>query len=72
LAKDFLASGAAIDRFLADQILIYMAISKAGSYTTSELSSHLLTNMEIIKKFLPVDFRVEQQEGAYRVSYCTA
>jgi len=25
--------------------------------------------MEIIKKFLPVNFRVEQQEGAYRVSY---
>ena len=72
LAKDFLASGAAIDRFLADQILIYMVISKAGSYTTNELSSHLLTNMEIIKKFLPVDFCVEQQEGAYRVSYCTA
>ncbi|MBA7614944.1 RNA 3'-terminal phosphate cyclase [subsurface metagenome] len=72
LAEDFLVSGAAIDRFLADQLLIYMAISKAGSYTTNELSSHLLTNVEIIKKFLPVDFRVEQQEGAYRVSYYPA
>ena len=69
LAKDYLASGAAIDRFLADQILIYMAISKAGSYTTNELSSHLLTNMEIIKKFLSVNFRIEQQKGVYRVSY---
>ena len=71
LAGDFLVGGAAIDRFLADQILIYMAISKAGSYTTNELSAHLLTNMGIIKQFLPVDFRVEQKKGAYKVSYCS-
>jgi len=69
LAEDFLASGASIDRFLADQLLIYMAISKAGSYTTNGLSTHLLTNMEIIKKFLPVDFTVEQQEQVYRISW---
>jgi len=68
LAENFLASGACIDRFLADQLLIYMAISKAGSYTTNELSMHLLTNMEIIKKFLPVDFSVEQSKAVYRIS----
>jgi len=68
LAKDFLASGAAVDRFLADQLLIYMAMSKAGHCTTNELSSHLLTNMEIIKKFLDVDFCVEQCAQVYRVS----
>ncbi|MHC4160491.1 MAG: RNA 3'-terminal phosphate cyclase, partial [Planctomycetota bacterium] len=56
LAKDFLASEAAVDRFLADQLLIYMALAKAGSFTTNELSSHLKTNMEVINKFLPVDF----------------
>jgi len=68
LAKDFLASGALIDRFLADQLLIYMAISKAGSYTTNELSTHFLTNMEIIKKFLPVDFAVERHKEVYKIS----
>jgi RNA 3'-terminal phosphate cyclase (ATP) len=68
LAEDFLASDAAIDRFLADQLLIYMAIAKAGSYTTNELSSHLQTNMEVIKKFLPVNFSVEHQKQAYRIS----
>ena len=81
LAKDFLASGAAVDRFLADQLLIYMAMnshfvkdnkmgarSKAGCYTTNELSSHLQTNMEVIKKFLPVDFVVEEQKKAYKIS----
>ena len=68
LAKDFLLSGAAVDRFLADQLLIYMAISKTGCYTTNELSTHLLTNIEIIKKFLPVNFHVHQQKQLYRIS----
>ena len=66
-AKHFLASGAAIDRFLADQLVIYMALSKAGAYTTDELSSHLLTNIEVIKKFLPVDFVIERKETLFRI-----
>jgi RNA 3'-terminal phosphate cyclase (ATP) len=68
LAEDFLASNAAIDRFLADQLLIYMAILKAGCYTTNELSNHLLTNMEIIKKFLDVNFCTQHDAQVYRVS----
>ena len=68
LTEAFLTSEAAIDRFLADQLLIYMAIAKAGSFTTNELSSHLQTNMEVIKKFLPVNFSVEHQKQAYRIS----
>ena len=68
LAEDFLASEAAVDRFLADQLLIYMALTKAGSFTTNELSSHLKTNMEVIKKFLPVDFSVDHQKQTYIIS----
>jgi len=68
-AKDFFASGAAIDHFLADQILIYMALAKGGCYTTNELSTHLRTNMEIIQKFLPVSFNVEQQGQIYKISF---
>lgn len=68
-ARDFLASGAAIDHFLADQLLIYMALAKRGCYTTNELSTHLRTNMEIIQKFLPVSFNVEHQGQMYRISF---
>ncbi|MGB2810041.1 MAG: RNA 3'-terminal phosphate cyclase [Sedimentisphaerales bacterium] len=68
LSEGFLARDAAVDRFLADQLLIYMAIVKAGSFTTNELSSHLQTNMEVIKKFLPVIFNVEQPKQTYRIS----
>ena len=81
LAEDFLDSGAAVDRFLADQLLIYMAMnshfakyskmgarSKGGCFTTNEVSTHLETNMEVIKKFLPVDFSVDQEKQVYRIS----
>jgi len=68
-AKDFLASGAGIDRFLADQLLIYMALAKGGCYTTNELSAHLQTNIEIIQKFLPVSFNVEHQGQIYKISF---
>ena len=68
LAEDFLPSGAAVDRFSADQLLIYMAISKSGSFTTNDLTTHLTTNIETIKKFLPVDFTIEQQNPIFRIS----
>ncbi len=72
LAEGFIESGAAVDRFLADQLLLYMAISKAGSYTTNDLSTHLKTNIETIKKFLPVHFAIEPQGRVYRVSCASA
>jgi RNA 3'-terminal phosphate cyclase (ATP) len=68
LASNFLASGAVVDRFLADQLLIYMALCKTGCYTTDDLSTHLTTNIETIKKFLPVDFKTEKENGIYRIS----
>ena len=68
LTRHFIDSSAAVDRFLADQLLIYMAIAKGGSYTTNEVSAHLQTNMEVIKKFLPVDFTIEQKGGLFQIS----
>ncbi len=70
MAGDFLESGATVDRFLADQLPLYMAITKGGRYTTNELSTHLTTNVETIKKFLPVNFSIESKDHLYRVS-CT-
>jgi RNA 3'-terminal phosphate cyclase (ATP) len=67
-SEDFLGSGAAVDRFLADQLLIYMAVSNTGHYTTNDLSTHLLTNIETIKKILPVDFSIEHQGQIHRIS----
>jgi len=85
LAENFLPSGAAIDRYLADQLLIYMAIlnsrpggekpapAKAGGcYTTNDLTTHLTTNIETIKKFLPVDFKIERGDGIHKISCAPA
>ena len=68
LVNNFVNSGAAVDHFLADQLLIYMAITNGGCYTTDLISSHTETNMEVIKKFLPVGFVTEQQGNCFRVS----
>jgi RNA 3'-terminal phosphate cyclase (ATP) len=68
LVKHFVNSGAAVDRFLADQLLLYMAITNSGCYTTDWISTHTETNMEVIKKFLPVNFVTEQQGSHFRVS----
>jgi RNA 3'-terminal phosphate cyclase (ATP) len=68
LAENFLPSGAAVDRFSADQLLIYMAIAKAGCYTTNDLTTHLTTNIETIKKFLPVNFKVEYKGQIHQIS----
>ena len=68
LVKHFVNSGAAVDRFLADQLLLYMAITNSGCYTTDRISTHTETNMEVIKKFLPVNFVTEQQGKRFQVS----
>ena len=56
----FLDSEAALDPYLADQILIYLAIIP-GTYeiATSRITKHLLTNVWVIEKFLSVQFEVE-------------
>jgi RNA 3'-terminal phosphate cyclase (ATP) len=55
----FLASKAALDPHLADQILIYLAmISGSHRFTVSEVTEHLLTNAWVTEQFLPVHFEV--------------
>jgi RNA 3'-terminal phosphate cyclase (ATP) len=66
-AHELLAGGAAADRFLADQLLIYFAIAGEGSLTTSSLSLHATTNMAVIEKFLPVRIITEENPPVYRV-----
>lgn len=55
-ANHFIASGAAIDEHLADQLLLYMALAGQGCFTTTEPSLHTQTNIQVIEMFLPVRF----------------
>lgn len=53
-------SGACLDRHMADQILLYMALAGGrGSVTVAEITTHCRTNMWVIEKFLPGRFHVD-------------
>lgn len=61
---DFLGTDAAIDEHLADQLITLMALAKGrSSFTTSIITSHLLTNIRVAEQFLPIKFWVSGDEG---------
>ena len=56
---DFYASGKAVDPYLADQLLLPLALSGASChFDVSRLSRHFFTNLWVIRQFLP-DFTPE-------------
>jgi RNA 3'-terminal phosphate cyclase (ATP) len=58
------ASGQAVETHLADQLLIYMVLAKGvSSFTTSQITQHLLTNCWVIEQCLPVTFTIEGELG---------
>ncbi len=57
-------SGTALDRHLADQIVLYLALSNSdSSFTTDAVTDHLLTNLWVIGLFHPYRYAVEGQPG---------
>jgi RNA 3'-terminal phosphate cyclase (ATP) len=52
--RDFLAADVPVGPYMADQLLLPLALAGGGSFVTMPLSPHSLTNMEIIQKFLDV------------------
>ncbi|MBI5884889.1 RNA 3'-phosphate cyclase [archaeon] len=62
-------SNAAVDRHLADQLLPFMALAEgASSLLVPELTSHVQTSIEVLEKFLPVKFSVEELKSNYLIS----
>ena len=61
---EFMASGAAVDSHLADQMALYMALAQGRSCFVGEaITEHLRTNIWVIERFLPVAFEVDEQSG---------
>jgi len=53
-------SKACLDRYLADQILIYMALAPGKSQVSvSQITSHAKTNILIIQQFLAGEFQIK-------------
>lgn len=59
-ARAYLDSGAPVGEHLADQLLIPMALAGGGSFTTLTPTPHTTTNIEVVKKFLPVEITTTQ------------
>ena len=56
--------GAAVDRHLADQIVLYLARARGpSSLITPEITLHLLTNLWVIEQFLGPTFEVKGELG---------
>lgn len=64
----------ALDPHLSDQVAQCMALAKGRStFTTTEVTPHLLTNIYVIERFLPVRFGVRGapgEEGSVSVEGC--
>jgi RNA 3'-terminal phosphate cyclase (ATP) len=68
----FLASDGAVDHYLADQLLLPLAIADGVSQIrTAKVSGHLTTNAEVIRRFLPVHIEFEGQMGAAGLVHIT-
>lgn len=64
----FLASDAAVDEHLADQLVLYMALAKGhSSMITKRLTTHLKTNIWVVEQFLPVTFQADEIKGIVSV-----
>jgi len=60
----FVDSDGVIDQYLADQLLLPMAVASGSSeFSTSQVTPHLLTNAEVIRAFLPVEIDIQGEVG---------
>ena len=63
-----LTAGATADLHASDQLLVYLALARGGSYLTRSLTTHAQTAIWLIEQFLPVRFATAGKGGLVRVS----
>jgi RNA 3'-terminal phosphate cyclase (ATP) len=64
-AKAYLASEAPVGPYLADQLLLPMALGAGGSFVTGKLTEHTRTNIGVIERFL--DFPIAVAPEGHRL-----
>mmetsp|Transcript_14462 Transcript_14462/g.58571 ORF Transcript_14462/g.58571 Transcript_14462/m.58571 type:complete len:84 (-) Transcript_14462:2827-3078(-) len=60
--REYLASDGLVSEYLADQMLLPMALGRGGEFTCTQITPHLRTQMYVIEKFIPVEFATEKLE----------
>jgi len=56
-----------VDRHAADMLLPYMALVGEGKIATTEITNHIITNVHVIEKFLPVKFEIDKAKKTIEV-----
>ncbi len=59
-----LRSGMALDEYMGDMVVPYMALAGGGMVGVSRITLHALTNIYIVERMLGVKFEVSGKEGA--------
>lgn len=63
-ALAYIEAAAALDPRFADQILLYLALSKdPSSFTTSRVTNHLATHLPLVRRLLGCQFEIEGNVG---------
>jgi RNA 3'-terminal phosphate cyclase (ATP) len=62
-ARSYIASGVPVGRYLADQLLVPMALAGAGRFRTGPLTRHTTTNIEVIRQFLEIGISCVEEPG---------
>jgi RNA 3'-terminal phosphate cyclase (ATP) len=72
--RAFQQSGAQVDRFLADQLLIPLSVvPEVSRFRIERVSQHFETNVGVVKKFLDVGIELEvSEDGSADVSITPA
>jgi RNA 3'-terminal phosphate cyclase (ATP) len=61
---NFISTQATVEKHLADQLIPYLALAQGESFfTVSSISQHLLTNIWVVQKFLPVSVTIRGELG---------
>lgn len=68
----YLDCGMPVGVRLADQLMVPFALARGGAFRTLPLSNHSRTNLDVIRKFLPVTIEVEENDDAARLAFSNA
>jgi len=61
---EYLSTDSCLEHHLADQLIPFLALAKAGSaFSVSKITRHLLTNIWVVKQFMDIEIKVEGEEG---------
>lgn len=62
MCQRYLKNSAAAGEYLTDQLMLPMALSGGGSFTSTGLTRHATTHLDLIRKFLDIEVTVNSED----------